>query len=184
MGILGGNDSYYTGRECYRFAERLIREGREILIVSPYIDEYYARFLSDNSGGKRIRIISSSMDQKARKLLGKGRPLGALLYALVIILALDYLAYREGVFSAMLALLSAAIFLLGLAVFASKKKDIEIRTPVEFVHAKMYINEREAIHGSANLTYNGMHRNVEQIEMIRESGKVERLREEFFRLWR
>lgn len=176
-------NSYYAGQQCYKPVEKLISEGKEILIVSPYIDAYYAKFLIEKSADQKIRIISSSMDSEAKKILKRKRPLGLLLAGLVIVFSLDYLTYTLGMLSSALDLLSTIVILSCLLLFKFKKYKIEIKIPKEFVHAKMYLNEREAIHGSANLTYNGMHKNVEHIEIILEKEKVEKLREEFFRLW-
>jgi phosphatidylserine/phosphatidylglycerophosphate/cardiolipin synthase-like enzyme len=184
MGVLGGPDSYYAGHECYKFTERLIQNGKEILIVSPYIDAYYAKFLIEKSGSRRIRVISSSMDPKAKKILEKKRPVGMLLSILVIILSLDYLSYASRLYFSLFAVPSILLIILSLLLFKSRRYSIEVKTPAEFVHAKMYISENEAIHGSANLTYNGMHKNLEHIEVVREKEKVARLRDEFFRLWK
>lgn len=184
MGILGNADSYYAGHECYKFTEKLIQNGKEILIVSPYIDAYYAKFLNENSGGRKIKVISSSMDPEAKRILGRKKPLGLLLSVLVILLSVDYLAYTAGLSYPLFLIPSVFLGLLSLFLFNSKRYNIELKTPSEFIHAKMYINESEAIHGSANLTYNGMHRNIEHIEIVRGRDKVARLRSEFFRLWK
>lgn len=183
MGIFGNANSYYSGKECYKFVEGLILSGKEILIVSPYIDAYYARFLVENSAGRKMRIVSSSLDPEARKILGRKKPLGLLLAGMAIVLGLDYLSYSFGVLSWWLILFSIAVIATYLSLFRFKRYEIELKIPREFVHVKLYLNEREAIHGSANLTYNGMHKNVEHIEVIREKEKVERLRDEFSRLW-
>lgn len=183
MGILGDTDSYYAGHECYKFTEKLIRNGKEILIVSPYIDAYYAKFLNENSSGRRIKVISSSLDPEAKKILKRKKPLGMLLAVLVIIFSISYLAYSFKFYYPSFLALSAFLVLLSLVFFSTKKYNIELKTPSEFVHAKMYINESEAIHGSANLTFNGMHRNIEHIEIVRAKNKIANLKHEFFRLW-
>jgi phosphatidylserine/phosphatidylglycerophosphate/cardiolipin synthase-like enzyme len=183
MASPGNPNSYYIGQECYKPVEKLISDGKEVLIVSPYMDSYYAKFLIEKASGRKIRIISSSMDSEAMKILKRKRPLGPLLAGLVIILSLDYLAYTVGKFSFGFGFLSLLLVISCLLIFKFKKYEVEVKIPREFVHAKMYINEREAIHGSANLTYNGMHKNVEHIEVTREKERVEKLREEFFRLW-
>lgn len=183
MGFLKDPSSFYSGQQCYKYTERLILNGKRILIVSPYIDPYYAKFLSENSGGKKIRVLSSSMDPEAMKILGRRKPLGLLLAVLVIILSSDYLAYSSGLSSILIAIPSVLLILSSFLFFSQSNRDIEVKVPRTFVHAKMYISENAAIHGSANLTYSGMHRNVEHIEITRDLSQVERLRREFQEMW-
>lgn len=182
MGLFGKPD-YYSGQQCYKFAEGLIRRGREILIVSPYIDGYYARFLMENSDGKKIKILSSSMDPEAKRILRRKKPLGMLSAVSLLVLSVDYLSLTARLLTIFVIVVSAIILAVALVAFKLKKYEMEVKVPRGFVHAKMYISENEAIHGSANLTYSGMHKNVEHIEVIREREKIEMLRKEFYRLW-
>lgn len=183
MDFGGDLNSYYSGRECYKHTERLLKGGKELLIVSPYIDAYYARFLINNSSGKRIRIISSSMDLEAKNIFSGGRPIGLFVATVLIVFGIDYLIYSIGLLSAVLLIASFLTILAVMILFTRIKYNISIKIPKNFVHAKMYITEKGAIHGSANLTYKGMHKNVEHIEITSEKEKVERLRKEFLRIW-
>ena len=47
----------------------------------------------------------------------------------------------------------------------------------------MYIAEHAAATGSANLTYSGMHRNVEHLSMTYSHDEIRRLEKQFWRLW-
>ncbi len=68
-----------------------------------------------------------------------------------------------------------------------KKTDSNLKVKVakgKFVHEKVYIGNDIAIVGSANLTYNGMHKNVEHIDVIKDDARIRQLREHFESLWR
>ena len=175
----------YSGKNVYRYIEQVITKGRRVLIVSPYIDRYYANFILGNSRGRKFYILSSSMDDSAKKLLSAGRfPKGAAYFSLVL-LAADALMYLSRAYLPFLYLLPIAALSVALLVFlASRKpKNINLRFPKEFVHAKLYISERMAVHGSANLTYKGMHKNIEHVEMAYDEGEIKRLESQFWQLW-
>ena len=80
-------------------------------------------------------------------------------------------------------ILGTGIFLILFMIIYPKGSRIEFRKPKGFVHSKFYIGENGAIQGSANLTYNGMHKNVENISIIRDQEGIEKLRKEFYKLW-
>ena len=58
-----------------------------------------------------------------------------------------------------------------------------IRLEKSFTHSKMYISEKEGIEGSANLTFAGTHRNIENIEIIKDIQELRRMKTEFWKLW-
>ena len=63
-------------------------------------------------------------------------------------------------------------------------KNITVKTTGEdFVHEKLYISDTVAIVGSANLTYAGMHKNVEHIQMVDDKNEITELKEHFNSLW-
>ena len=183
MWRLAGTDESYSGRQCYKYVESLIQDAKELLVVSPYIDSYYARFLIENTKGKRVRVISSSMDPEAGRILRGKRPLGMLLSSLAIILSLDYLAYANGAISAYILMPSALLAVTAFVLFGRHPNGIDVRIPHSFVHAKMYISDKAAMHGSANLTYSGMHRNVEHIEVTSDRARIARMKKEFDDIW-
>ncbi len=185
FGIFKRESESYSGRESYKYLEPMIRRSSELYIISPYIDPYYARFLIGNLRGKKVYVISSSIDPRARKLLIGKRDRIALLAYILLILSLDYVSAAVNFHFAVVTLISGvAIAVLAYLLATEKKiKGLHLKVPSSFVHAKMYVSESMAIEGSANLTYKGMHSNVEHITITRSAEGAERLRKEFFRLW-
>ena len=174
---------HHTGSDCYRYVDELIRSSREVMIISPFVDMYYAEFLARNSRGKRIMLLSSSIDRAAQKVLGRSRRpfmFLALAAALAILAASEYYA---GILST--ADVLASVFLTGVFAFflLGTKSNVTVRKPFKFVHMKVYISETQAIQGSANLTYNGMHRNIEHVEVINDPDVIDQLRDDFMKLW-
>ena len=177
------NESY-SGPATYRLVEPILRKGKRIMVVSPYIDSYYAEFILRHSRGKRIRIIASSMDKRALNMLSRGkRSMLPMLYsvcmAFITFLTINSDFYRLWPLPAAALAVSAM-----LSVRGAHGNDIIVRIPKRFTHAKMYINEECAANGSANLTYQGMHMNIEHIELIRNHGQRGELEREFWELWR
>lgn len=174
----------HTGSDCHRYVDRLIRSSKELMIVSPYVDQYYADILRRSSGGKKVLLISSSIDWRAAKELGRRRHI-FIFAALSILLAMLDISELY-VNSLTFANLFATVFLIGvLALFLLRGGgNVQLRKPLKFVHMKLYISESQAIQGSANLTYNGMHRNVEHIEIISDPSVINALRKEFMELWK
>ena len=174
----------HTGSDCHRYVDRLIRSSKELMIVSPYVDQYYADILRRSSGGKKVLLISSSIDWRAAKELGRRRHI-FIFAALSILLAMLDISELY-VNSLTFANLFATVFLIGvLALFLLRGGgNVQLRKPLKFVHMKLYISESQAIQGSANLTYNGMHRNVEYIEIISDPSVINALRKEFMELWK
>lgn len=181
FGIGEGNVSY-SGKSSYRYVERLIEKGRDILIISPYIDRHYAQFLISKSRRRRFHILCSSVNDDVLGMLEGRKRLAWLAVGILGILVVDILVLE---ISRVLGYLFFAFALFILIWFYYKKPShITVKVPGSFVHAKMYLSEKEAIRGSANLTYPGMHSNVEHIEVIRDAEEVEGLRNEFWRIWR
>ncbi len=175
------NVSYY-GSSSYVHVDKLIKSERNLLIVSPYIDDYYAKFLLRHSRGKRMYLLSSSIAQSAaRKLTANNMP-GAT--ALVwTASSVNLIVLVLGKFSPVFALLSLSIALVYYVFSLSSRRKIKLKTPREFVHAKLYVGDSAAIEGSANLTYSGMHKNIEQISVTRDEKKIAELKEQFWKLW-
>ncbi len=178
-----GKKRSFSGSSSYRHVEPFIRNGRDICIVSPYIDPYYAGFLARISRGRRIRIISSSIGKEAAALLGKRLSVGRFAAFLLIAVAELYVGIALSVYTyslaAVLITLSAGYILSNV-----RNRGIELLIPKEFIHAKMYITEKGAITGSANLTYRGMHKNVEMIEITDDEEEIKGMRDTFYKMWR
>ncbi len=185
MGFFNNASTYYSGSDCHEYIDRLILNGEDIQIVSPYVDKHYARFLLDNAGKKRIRIISSSMSAEATRILSRNSNIKIFSAVIVAILGVDYLVYVNLKFPMFVAILLFSAFASYISFVALNpgKTRIVVRKPEGFVHAKLYISENEAIHGSANFTYNGTHSNIEHIEIIKDMERVIKLKKEFEQLW-
>lgn len=67
-----------------------------------------------------------------------------------------------------------------LLVLRKEKPDVK----PTFVHAKIYIADNElAVQGSANLTYSGLHSNVESLSIAETKEEVQQIEMEFRRIW-
>src|SRR5271157_2748957 len=95
----------YSGSDSYKFVDKLIKSGSgEMLVVSPYIDNYYARVLLRASRRRRFRVITSpeallyrhSLLKRLRlhrmKAYAKATAYFAILSAIALYLAFYYLA--------------------------------------------------------------------------------------------
>ncbi len=174
--------THYCGIDTYKYINELINSAGDILIVSPYIDSYYAKMLSDSCSGRKFYIIASSIEQEVIRLLsGSKRPLMVVRYALLSVLLMSLsILYGLGWMLVVLSLIPAAV---GMFKYLSGKRRMVLKVPRQFVHAKIYISDRMAITGSANLTYKGTHRNLEQISITYDSDEISRLRGQFWDMW-
>ncbi|MGC8651778.1 MAG: phospholipase D-like domain-containing protein [Candidatus Micrarchaeia archaeon] len=178
----------YSGSESFRYVDRLLGgNDKELLIISPYISDYYAHKLS-KIRKKRIRIITSEGSLAEGTALGslhkapRSRYAKAILY--LAVLAVIF-AYLDILYAVLAVLLIAVLVLLFMARTREQSTNIEIKaTGRQFIHEKMYVGDKMAIVGSANLTFSGMHKNIEHIEIIRDSAYIEKLRAHFEELWK
>lgn len=173
--------SYY-GKRAHKYVDKLLKAEKNLLIISPYIDDYYAEYLARHARGKSIHIISSSIKSSAAKKL-RGRGVGNSFTATFLAASVSYLLSLVGAFNPYFA---AATIVTGIALMAlamTHRNRIYLKIPRDFVHAKMYAGESTAIEGSANLTYAGMHQNVESIRVISDPEEVDRLKRNFWTLW-
>jgi hypothetical protein len=155
---------------------------RSLDIVSPYLSPEYAQLLlSKAKSGVVVRLVTSDSSgrrhQQALGILGQstgGYSLDKRFWRLFS------LAVLSGIFGIVLRnqvgiLLLASSLILVVAAFAKniRRKQgsiaqlfVKIVPSTQLVHVKLYIIDRQiAFTGSANLTYYGMNRNIEQIEM-------------------
>ncbi len=184
---IGGREMY-SGSSCYKHIDRLIKERSKLLMVcTPYIDNHYIRFLLKESRRKRVMLISSKAS--ARKLkglnkvgLGRDAAVFSFIYIAFLFIFHRYWAMFPILFS--VPLIMAVVLL-----FYSSGMRIEVKIIRDkFVHEKMYINDRGAITGSANLTFSGTHLNVEHIDILDGGGddvdrRIKELRKHFMELW-
>ncbi len=176
----------HSGSDSYKYIDYLFRKSAKLLIISPYIDEYYARKLRKLSNKKKVYIISSSVDKNAKAiLLGKHIDKGLfvlssatwLIAVLLMVLDLELASLSLATISLVLSVWLAIKFV------SSGKSRVIFKAPRKFVHIKLYVGDSLAIQGSANLTYKGMHSNVEHVEIIRDKVAVGRMADEFWKIW-
>ncbi len=185
--MLSQEQEQYSGSDSYKFVDRMLNSrGSELLVVSPYIDDYYARALLRASRRRRVRIVTSpdalahssflrSISLQRMKGHAKATAYFALLSTIVLYLKFYYIAVP-------IVLLALASFTLMLRSRRSTAMQLKVIKD-KFVHEKLYISNGTAITGSANLTYRGMHKNIEHVEMIRDAREVSALKRHFEELW-
>lgn len=179
-GFSGGPFSY-SGNDTHRYIEKLLDSRGDILIVSPYIDAYYARAMLRRHRRGRFYVISSSIEDSAKSMLNSKPnrtflPAGILAFLFLLILPLHY--GLSGIY-----LVPSAIPL-GLGIAKGRKRaNVVLKRPSEFIHAKMYISDTMAIVGSVNLTYKGTHKNVEQISILHSARDIGQLKDQFWAMW-
>ncbi len=184
------NESY-SGSSSYIALERLLHDrSRTVRIVSPYISGYYASRLAGIARKKDVYLITTARTVRDEKILrrhlsrGSASVLGRAMIAMAAGIAVSALAglWVMVLIIAQLAAADAAF----IAVSAlGRRSRMHVRfAKGAFVHEKLYISDLQAMTGSANLTYSGMHRNVEHIELTRDPARVKELRSHFDELWR
>jgi phosphatidylserine/phosphatidylglycerophosphate/cardiolipin synthase-like enzyme len=185
------SDSYgYSGSDTHKYIDQLINDdGKDLKIITPYLGISYAKMLVRVSARKHIHLIisgnSTKKDEYAVKfIIKKGRQMDkwAIIYGSALAIGLAFVgAYPISL--GIMALLAVYVYRAG--IYLPKHRNITVKIATDkFIHEKMYISENSAIVGSANLTYNGTHRNVEHIELINESRKVKELSDHFNILWK
>jgi phosphatidylserine/phosphatidylglycerophosphate/cardiolipin synthase-like enzyme len=181
----------YSGSESYRYVEPILRDSsRELLVISPYIGMGYAKMLVGLGRRKRVRVITSKYSETVRGYIG--RRSRYLLYGYARAAAIFVVGAIASAYFSFYQISLGALALAGITVLAamvayrlSKNSDIEIRTSYDrFVHEKAYISRDAAAVGSANLTYSGMRKNVERVEVITDPARIGVLRDHFFDLWK
>lgn len=177
----GPSAASYYGSSSYVHVEPLLRKSGRLLIVSPYIDDYYAYRLA-RSHSKEVYVISSSIHaDTAKKLMGSR--LGDAAFAVFVLAAINTLMLQLSMFSVPVFAVSVLFSAYVVRHALRHRNGVRLKVPKQFVHAKMYIGDGIAVEGSANLTYAGMHRNIERIRVVTEVGEIEAMRKSFWRLW-
>jgi phosphatidylserine/phosphatidylglycerophosphate/cardiolipin synthase-like enzyme len=183
-------NALYSGSASYREVEKLLYgRGRGLSIVSPYLSRYYVRKLAGIARRKRIRLITTAQTAKEERELVRylGRR-GASIWLKALIALLLFIALSALVgfwFLALMAMQALALDSMLLTISAARRKpNIEVRfVRGVFVHEKLYISEKQAITGSANLTWSGMHKNIEHLEITRNPDRIRALADHFQELW-
>jgi phosphatidylserine/phosphatidylglycerophosphate/cardiolipin synthase-like enzyme len=180
----------YSGDETYKEIDKLIKEKTrsELLIVCPYINEYYARMLIWASGRRQVRIITSNsvVSSDAVKLIRKSRPGAGYIKAAIYFIILEVIFFFLKLYYLELLLIPVVVILLVIAVkrAAMLKNRIAVKvSDTKFIHEKLYISDSSAILGSANLTYSGTRKNIEHIEVTFDAERISALKQHFNSLW-
>ncbi|HUY70047.1 MAG TPA: phospholipase D-like domain-containing protein [Candidatus Baltobacteraceae bacterium] len=184
-------DEQYSGDSSYRFVDKLIMaDSRKLLVVSPYIGNSYAKLLISEARRKKVYVVTSQSSLEYENSVLKGIPeIGAMkrylkpmayfsvITAFAVYFNLSYFVYP------LIAIVLVFVALTYLTYRKTRSNFLLKVSREKFVHEKLYINDREAIVGSANLTFSGMHKNVEHIQMIRDMKKRDALEDHFKKLW-
>jgi phosphatidylserine/phosphatidylglycerophosphate/cardiolipin synthase-like enzyme len=182
------SEERYSGSDSYKFVDRMIKEGgSELLVVSPYIDNYYTRVLMRTSRHRRVRVITSpeallyrnSLLRSIRSTHLKGYAEAAGYFTA---LSLIVLALRFYYIDVPIIAITAISYALMIRAFRSRAIRLKVIKD-KFVHEKIYISNGTAVTGSANLTYSGMHKNIEHVEKTHDAKYVDALRRHFEELW-
>lgn len=179
-GSLG--NTYYYGSDTHRYINELIDRKGEILMVSPYVDRYYAELIIKKARGRKIYLISSSIEADVMKMFNTSSRLWLLAYIGLSIILLGLLLFI-GASGAVLSLFLVPL-IIGFIKIPVRKSEVVLKVPKQFVHVKMYISEGMAITGSANLTYKGTHKNVEQINITYNGVDIGKLKNQFWGMWK
>jgi len=179
------DQTWYSGKESYKYVDKLLYNNeRSLRIVSPFISKYYAKRINQIAKRKSIYIITSkatARDEKELKSLFSRPSWGVSTLLYLTVLSVIIAALGLYFFSLI------TISLLGI-MFWRYIKGINTKLHLkvvssDFIHEKLYISDTIAITGSANLTYSGMHRNVESISITNNLDDIERLKRHFDKLW-
>ncbi len=181
----------YSGDSSYKYVDRLIKEDdSELMIISPYLSGYYVNMLAKAAQKRRIRVITSnnSLGYKNSGLQDFAvKSIRGYIKAIAFFLILDAISIFLN-FAYTTIILTAIVLLVVLfACLHYKKANSNLRVKVitdRFVHEKLYISSDTAISGSANLTYNGMHKNIEHIEVTKDESKIKEMRKHFESMWK
>jgi phosphatidylserine/phosphatidylglycerophosphate/cardiolipin synthase-like enzyme len=186
---MGDQTDWYSGDSSYKEIEGLIKSSRFLKIISPYISPYYAKMLLSASQKKEIKIITSNSKINQRSISILSKKMNSKIYIksfLYIITVGVIFAVIQFYFLAILTII-ALILVAALALIrysSIRKRKLYLKVAFEkFIHEKLYISDNAAISGSANLTYSGLHKNIEHIEMIDDKSKIDALAEHFDSLW-
>ena len=184
----------YSGDSSFKYVDPLLKNNdRELMIVSPYISDYYTKLLIKEAQHKSIRIITSENSLSYKDALLKNfvmKGMSAYIKGLVFFLILDLISiYLKFTYTTIILTVIFLVWMLILVFIYKRYKktysNLKVKVAKErFVHEKLYIGSNMAITGSANLTYNGMHKNVEHIEVIKDPNRIKVLKVHFESLWR
>ena len=183
----------YSGESSYKYVDALITNSDiELMIISPYISDYYTKLLIKQARVKLIRVITSENSLSYKDSLLKDfvmKSMSGYIKGLAFFLILDLISiYLKFTYTTIILTVIFLALMLALVLIYKKYKktysNIKVKVAKgKFVHEKLYIGTNMAITGSANLTYNGMHKNVEHIDVIRDQNRIKEFKAHFESLW-
>jgi phosphatidylserine/phosphatidylglycerophosphate/cardiolipin synthase-like enzyme len=175
----------YSGQNTYKYIEPIISKKSHILLISsPYIDFHYANFILKHSKHKKIYLLSSSISNEAKHRLENTRKLNNIFAILLIFIGIIMLTYFFKLYTIGVIIAIICIILIYFQIKLSLvKPQIILKIPKSFVHAKIYVSEGIAAEGSTNLTYRGMHNNIEHITLTENSDGIKELEKQFWDIW-
>ena len=181
----------HAGSESYKYVEPILKDpSAELLVISPYMSMGYAKMLVGLGKRKRVRVITSQYSERVSDYISHrskyvlyGYAKACLAFLIAAFVSLYFSIYLAGF--AALALLGLSALVAFIRYKLSKNSDIEIGISYDkFIHEKAYISQSAAAIGSANLTYSGLRKNVERVEVITDPERIKSLRSHFFDLWK
>ncbi len=177
-----------SGSNSYKLIDELFKKSNELMIISPFISKNYAYTLLHYSQSKKIRIILSNSKSNiaALEILNtkKSSYGGIKLFLFILILLSVSIILNFNVISFFLLIILIMLLVYIINKRISNKNNLSIKVPKgKFVHEKLYIGNNYAIAGSANLTYSGMHKNIEYMKIISDQNELKGLKEHFNSLW-
>ncbi len=177
----------YSGSDTHRHIDRLINDSSSVLkVVSPFITPDYAGMLQRVSKRKRVYVLTSGaqsakQNQAISIMRGKRRIMSYKIVLGLLLVLLGTIALKLFLYS----VISAVVLALSVVLWLRRpKSNLKLKVVTNrFIHEKLYLSDRSAIVGSANLTYAGTHRNIEHIEMIDDRARIDELSEHFDEMW-
>ena len=186
-----GPSVLYSGDSSYRYVDRLIKDrDGELMIISPYLSGHYVNMLAKAAQSRKIRVITSNNSMGYRNSKLKNFAVGGTrgyVKAVIFFLILDAISIilNFAYTTAILTFIVLAIAALAYLRYKKTNRNMQVKVITDrFVHEKMYISDNIAISGSANLTYNGMHKNIEHIEVTKDTAKIRELKAHFESMWK
>ncbi|MCL5430110.1 MAG: phospholipase D-like domain-containing protein [Candidatus Marsarchaeota archaeon] len=190
FGLPTNRGTSYSGDSSYKLIDQLIEErGGTLRVISPFISPSYARKLIKEASRKKVYVITSatgydSNKQAAGMLLKKGKRyhIRPIFYMAMLFIAGIYVGVY--LFSALMVLAIAIAIFANYTMNRSRSSNLNVKIARgKFVHEKLYLTDKSAIVGSANLTYAGTHKNIEHIELIKDRDKIREFSRHFESLW-
>jgi len=189
--------STYDGSNAGKIILPLIHGTRAHLrVCSPFISPGYARLLRKKAEESiTVQVITTEArenrnHQESLKIL-EGTEKSFIRPFSLFMMTGFLLAFLGVVTSqSLLTVIGFLLFMVGvcLAILGRRKhrmpNPVQLHISRQFIHSKMYIaDDEDAVTGSANLTFSGLNRNVEHLDIFHGQEKVQPVIKSFRMLW-